>query len=226
MGNRGILHDAERRLVRDWQVRRWIACHLEFHERHRSVMTPGTTPSSSFWTKPPPSRMDTVRAPNVATPTFGRFRPSGATSTRHRPPSADAIDRVLHAERRVRPFLKRTHFAQIDTLPDGSYVMLDGARLVGARPRVWAWTPDRYVESVPASGRQSTSRCPDPSVDCQRCCARASSRPCTRHVNKMLDSSTLDCFVLLSRVDTRQLRWRTTPAGRESGVDRDVSRGL
>jgi hypothetical protein len=43
---------------------------------------------------------------------------------------------------------------------------------------------------------------------------------------KSLDSSTPDCFVLLSGVDTRQLRWRTTPAWRESGVDRDVSRGL
>jgi hypothetical protein len=42
MGNRGILHDAERNILRDWQVRRWIACRLEFHGRHRSVMTPGS----------------------------------------------------------------------------------------------------------------------------------------------------------------------------------------
>lgn len=43
---------------------------------------------------------------------------------------------------------------------------------------------------------------------------------------KSLVSGTLECFVLLSEVDTRQLRWRTTPAGRESGVDRDAGRGL
>src|SRR5215472_744230 len=42
MGNRGILHTADRRIVRDWQVRRWIACRLEFRGRHRQVMSPGT----------------------------------------------------------------------------------------------------------------------------------------------------------------------------------------
>src|ERR687885_1053495 len=41
MGNRGRLHDAQRQIVRDWQVRRWIACRLQFRGRHREVMTPG-----------------------------------------------------------------------------------------------------------------------------------------------------------------------------------------
>src|SRR6185295_13266902 len=41
MGNRGVLHNAERTLVRDSQVKRWIACRLEFRGRHRVVMTPG-----------------------------------------------------------------------------------------------------------------------------------------------------------------------------------------
>jgi hypothetical protein len=40
-GNRGVLHDAEQRIVRDWQVRRWIACRLEFRGRWRPVMPPG-----------------------------------------------------------------------------------------------------------------------------------------------------------------------------------------
>src|SRR6516162_6589519 len=35
MGNRGILHDAEGRIRRPWQVKRWLLCVLEFKERHR-----------------------------------------------------------------------------------------------------------------------------------------------------------------------------------------------
>src|ERR1700681_3903410 len=42
MGNRGILHDAGRTIVRDSQVRRWIACRLEFRGRHRRIMSPGS----------------------------------------------------------------------------------------------------------------------------------------------------------------------------------------
>lgn len=40
MGNRGVLHDDERRIVRYSQVRRWLACQIEFRGRHRVVMRP------------------------------------------------------------------------------------------------------------------------------------------------------------------------------------------
>src|ERR1700704_2254777 len=41
MGNRGRLHDAERRIVRYAQGRRWIACLTRFRGRRRTVMSPG-----------------------------------------------------------------------------------------------------------------------------------------------------------------------------------------
>src|SRR5258706_13350053 len=41
MGNRGLLHDDRREVVRFANGRRWIACRLEFKDRHRQVMTPG-----------------------------------------------------------------------------------------------------------------------------------------------------------------------------------------
>jgi hypothetical protein len=39
-GNRGVLHDTDGTLRRDWQVRRWIACRLEFRGRHRELLQP------------------------------------------------------------------------------------------------------------------------------------------------------------------------------------------
>ena len=41
MGNRAILHDAEGRIRRAWQLKRWIVCVLEFRGRKRTLMTPG-----------------------------------------------------------------------------------------------------------------------------------------------------------------------------------------
>src|SRR5262252_6911123 len=40
MGNRGALHDADGRIRRHWQVKRWLICRLEFNGRHRQVMAP------------------------------------------------------------------------------------------------------------------------------------------------------------------------------------------
>ena len=41
MGNRGCLHDASGRIVRQTRVNAWIYCLLEFKGRHRAVMSPG-----------------------------------------------------------------------------------------------------------------------------------------------------------------------------------------
>src|SRR5512132_2006606 len=42
MGNRGRLHDSDRRIVRSAQGRRWIACLTSFRGRRRAVMSPGS----------------------------------------------------------------------------------------------------------------------------------------------------------------------------------------
>ncbi len=146
MGNRGILHDAERRVVRDWQVRRWIACRLEFRGRHRSVMTPGSY-TELFFLDEAAALADGHRpCAECRHADYQAFQTAWHTVYSDQSSSADAMDRVLHAERRVRPFLKRTHFARIDALPDGSYVLLDDRPWLVLGNAVWSWSPDRYVE--------------------------------------------------------------------------------
>lgn len=78
--------------------------------------------------------------------------------------SAQDIDRVLHSERRVRPFLKRTQSVQIDTLPDGSYVMLDGRAWLVLGDAVWPWSAQRYVERAPRPSGIEVSLLTPPSI--------------------------------------------------------------
>jgi len=40
-GNRGVLHDRDRQVVRGWQGRRWIVCRTEFRGRTREVLPVG-----------------------------------------------------------------------------------------------------------------------------------------------------------------------------------------
>ena len=40
IGNRGVVHTANREITRRWTTRRWICCLLAFKGRHREVMTP------------------------------------------------------------------------------------------------------------------------------------------------------------------------------------------
>ena len=65
MGNRGILHDADGRIRRPWQVKRWLLCVLEFKGRHRLVMTPNRYTELFSSTKPRDWRRVIDRAPNA-----------------------------------------------------------------------------------------------------------------------------------------------------------------
>src|SRR5262245_37465472 len=40
MGNRGVLHNDAGRIVRSYQVRRWIACRTTFRGRRRQLLQP------------------------------------------------------------------------------------------------------------------------------------------------------------------------------------------
>src|SRR5450432_2352002 len=40
MGNRGVIHDANQKIVRAFKHKAWIACALQFQGRRRAVMSP------------------------------------------------------------------------------------------------------------------------------------------------------------------------------------------
>ena len=164
MGNRGILHDSERKLVRDWQVRRWIACRLEFRGRHRAVMTPGHY-TELFFLDEAAALADGHRpCAECRHADFRAFQRAWRGIHPDHSWSAQDIDRVLHSERRVRPFLKRTQSVQIDTLPDGSYVMLDGRAWLVLGDAVWPWSAQRYVERAPRPSGIEVSLLTPPSI--------------------------------------------------------------
>ena len=103
MGNRGVLHDAEGRIRRAWQLRRWIVCVLEFRGRKRRVMTPGRYTELFFLDEAtalaaghrPCAECRHARFLDFCN-AWGLAHRDGETSAR---PTAPEIDDRLHAER-------------------------------------------------------------------------------------------------------------------------------
>ena len=146
MGNRGVLIDAERRLVRDSQVRRWIACRLEFRGRHRRVMTPGTWTELFFLDEATALSAGHRPCAECRHADFRMFQAAWRSAFPQTDTHADALDEVLHAERRSGPWLKRTHRAPVATLPDGAYIALDDHAWLVHCDALHAWTADGYAE--------------------------------------------------------------------------------
>jgi hypothetical protein len=147
MGNRGVLHDDSRRIVRDWQVRRWIACVLEFRGRYRPVMQPRRYTELFFLDEATAFAAGHRPCRECRYADYQRF--GALWETVHGgPANADAMDRVLHAER-LDGRRKRTYRARLGTLPDGTYVALDGKAWLMWRGDLLAWSEAGYDERRP-----------------------------------------------------------------------------
>jgi hypothetical protein len=125
MGNRGVIHDAEGRIRRAWQLKRWIVCVLAFKGRKRQVMTPGHYTELFFLDEATALAAGHRPCAECRRERFNAFRRawrsahaggSGSLS------SADEIDSRLHAERIGPDRSKRLFEASLGELPSGVFV--------------------------------------------------------------------------------------------------------
>jgi hypothetical protein len=142
-GNRGCLHDRHGRIRRQWQVKRWISCRLEFRGRHRAggPMPPGRYTGLFFLDEATALAAGHRPCAECRNEDYRSFLGlTGATG-------ADELDRRLHAERLGEAVAgRRLHERQAQELPDGAFVLLDGAPYLVLGNAALQGTPGGYVE--------------------------------------------------------------------------------
>jgi hypothetical protein len=144
MGNRGILHDDARHIVRSSQLRRWIACVLEFRSRHRVVMRPHSYTELFFLDEATAFAAGHRPCAECRRADYERFRDLWL-ACHGEPVSADLMDAQLHRDRRDGR-AKRTYRTDIAELPDGAYLAADGAAWLVHGKTLFAWSPTGYTQ--------------------------------------------------------------------------------
>jgi hypothetical protein len=149
MGNRGILHDDAGRIVRSWQVRRWIACRTAFRGRQRQLLQPHSWTELFFLDEATAFAAGHRPCALCRREDYDRFvriwqelHPGQA--------GADAIDAQLHSERLTPAREQRHHEVRLEELPDGAFVLHEDAPHLVLGSELRRWTPSGYAS---ASGR-------------------------------------------------------------------------
>jgi hypothetical protein len=155
MGNRGILHDNAGRIVRSWQVRRWIACRTAFRGRHRQVMQPHAYTELFFLDEATAFAAGHRPCAECRHADYQRFKAAWAVGV-GAPNGADEMDAVLHADRlegRGAHQRKRTYWEQLAILPEGAFIRLDGSAwlLWGGQLLEWSAGGYRTRRSLPSA---------------------------------------------------------------------------
>jgi hypothetical protein len=156
MGNRGRLHDEQGRIRRPWRVNRWLLCRLEFNGRRRTVMAPDRYTELFFLDEATGLAAGHRPCFECRRKSFNHFADAWASMN---PgvvgmgrPTTGSIDERLHAERVGPDRTKRTFLANLDDLPDGVFVMLEGrdqdAHLI-LSDELLTWSSGGYRERRP-----------------------------------------------------------------------------
>lgn len=150
LGNRGVMHNAEKQIVRQFKIKAWIICMLEFRGRHRNVMTPGRWTELFF--------MDEATAFSAGhRPCFQcryadhqRFKTAWLKGNPEygfdEKTSVNEIDKILQTER-ISNAGKVTFKDDILDLPDGTFIELVGQPWLVYKKKIHHWTPSGYDDS-------------------------------------------------------------------------------
>lgn len=156
-GNRGILHDSEQRIVRYSQGRRWLVCRLEFHDRHRTIMRPGSYTELFFLDEATALAAGHRPCAECRHHEYQEFRrrwvavddePSGNLL------SADGMDAQLHRDRLIAPGVRRTYQDDIAALAEGVFIVSGDEAWLLWTSALLRWTPGGYDQrrARPAHG--------------------------------------------------------------------------
>ena len=155
-GNRGCLHDEHRCIRRLYNGKRWIACRLAFRGWHRHpLMQPGRFTELFFLDEA--TALAAGHRPCALCRRDDYRRLLAVWRQLHAGrPTADTIDARLHRER-VDPTTgaQRRHREPLRDLPDGAFVLQEGAAHLVLGDRLLPWTPAGYGSPVarPAGGQ-------------------------------------------------------------------------
>jgi hypothetical protein len=144
-GNRGCLHDDQRRIRRRYNGKRWIACRLSFRGWYRHpLMQPGRFTELFFLDEATAFAAGHRPCALCRREDYTRFLEIWA-NLHPGEENADTVDARLHGERLSRETrTQRRHTAPFADLPDGAFVLHRGEPHVVLEEAILCWTPSGY----------------------------------------------------------------------------------
>ena len=150
MGNRGCLHDAERRIVKSTARVAWVTCRLEWKEIRRQIMAPGKYTELFFLDEATALAAGHRPCGDCRAERLLEFERAWAAGVEGRPGEValvHAIDPVMKLDRTERHGAQRRFVARAADLADGVMVQLpdeEGIARLKWRGQFLKWAPAGY----------------------------------------------------------------------------------
>lgn len=151
MGNRGTLHNENRKIVSLWKRKPWVTCQLEFKGRHRQVFGPNTYSELFFLDEATAFSAGHRPCATCRRERYNEFKDGWTMANR---PDAPAklpiaeIDKQMHSERIARDGKKITYVEEFGRLPEGVFIEVDGNGFLFWDSKLHQWSSEGYVRAT------------------------------------------------------------------------------
>ncbi|CAL1521200.1 hypothetical protein [Chitinophaga sp. MM2321] len=159
MGNRGVLHNENKEILRPFKIKTWITCVLEFKNRKREVMAHNRytelffmDEATSFSAGHRPCFECRKEAAVKFKALWLKGNPGYEFDTKT---LIKEIDNVLHKERISSSNTKITYEERPDELPDGTFVIFGDEPYLIVKGYMYLWSPFGYSKRMhlPQAGK-------------------------------------------------------------------------
>jgi hypothetical protein len=154
-GNRGVIHNEHKEIVRNHAVKYWITCVLDYKGNRRVVMSPNRWTELFFLDEATAFAAGHRPCGFCRHADFKRFKSlwlaaNGARYGLNENTKMDIIDTFIHAERVDEKGHQKSHKAALTTLPDGTFVTLNDTTKASLwyHQNLYEWSFSGYTKVV------------------------------------------------------------------------------
>lgn len=144
MGNRGHLHNEHQKIIRNFQLKRWIICVLDFKERKRTIMQKGRYTELFFWDEATALAAGHRPCAECQRDKFNIFKSLWAKANDVETITTQQMDECIHGERTVRD----KTVVRLADIPDGTFIEYDTQPFLKFKDKIYKWGFDGYKDGI------------------------------------------------------------------------------
>ena len=152
LGNRGVIHNYNKEIVRHFKLKAWITCQLSFKGRHREIMQPNRWTELFFIDEATAFAAGHRPCAECRRDAFNKFKCCWINGNQQHgfdiKSSIKLIDEVLHRERISPRGIKICFDEESAALPDGSFVLYNEKPWLVRDKNLLLWTAFGYKEAI------------------------------------------------------------------------------
>lgn len=152
MGNRGLLHNDKKEIVRPFKLKAWITCKLQFRDRKRVVMSPNLytelfflDEATSFSAGHRPCFECRRKDYNLFKISWLKGNPEYNFNVNT---SIKDIDEIIHQERMAKDYSKVIDKENLASLPNGTFIIFENETYLLKDKLMHLWTPFGYEKGI------------------------------------------------------------------------------